>query len=167
MAEQYHWSSHLGMYRERSTRTKFPVSWKPSLLPQNERLTMSGYIHSPEPTVQSWVQFNIWQNYVSFAACALQAYELALMSAEDMRFVRVRNNSISALLYLLNRLAAVAYAVSTGNEVLPAVTTLDTCTTINYAIGIAYALSLAVTACESFITCPLAQHTIHSEQWYL
>lgn len=73
------------------------------------------------------------------------------MSAEDMRFVRGRNNSISALLYILNRLAAVAYAVSTGNEVLPAVTTLDTCTTINYAIGIAYALSLAVTALVSVI----------------
>lgn len=137
------------------------------------------------------------------SSSALQAYELALMSAEDMRFVRGRNNSISALLYILNRLAAVAYAVSTGNEVLPAVTTLDvciphaiilcgriynlfcrreavrhtcslclipepcSCTTINYAIGIAYALSLAVTACESFITRPLAQHIIHSEQWYL
>lgn len=48
------------------------------------------------------------------SSSALQAYEIALMWAEDVQFLWGRTRSLSTLLYILNRLTAVAFAVCGG-----------------------------------------------------
>lgn len=118
--------------------------------PQNEpHSTMSGERQYPELIVQFWIQLNGWYNYVGFATCALQAYEIALMWAEDVQFLWGRTRSLSTLLYILNRLTAVAFAVCGGVDFRA--TTVDICITINYALGITNALNLTMITLVSVI----------------